>query len=391
MAIVHKRDTNEVLNKLNDVARQYGLTRTDRFIGAFIDYFANIYGESINNNYDLDDQTRIDTATGEYLDGYGQFLEQTRQVDYIANDLSLDNASIITSNSLPVSNYTLGGEPIYIPSGTSILDSSGIEVMTTIDDVVTDANRAFIRVQGVYGVDLVNPGVYTLDGGIDDFSLSNDNDLDMETTDVVLPLLQVNLQVGLDSNTTNMDDETYRSVLFSKTESINQLNKQRINTLLGNENIARFVIKEFSSGSSSISIYVEPVLGILSKPMELLIKKMVHILIPYATVVHIARMVPSLVQVECDITIADSVPSGDVSALVLEVKNVLIDNIRNLQSGDIMTISDILPNVTSVTNLTTIVSKEIYIHGDKILKNTYTMRDIEYLYAVENSITINVI
>jgi len=62
MAVIHKRDIDEVLQKLSNVANEYGLTRTDRFIGAFIEYFANIYGESINDVYDLDFQTRIDTV-----------------------------------------------------------------------------------------------------------------------------------------------------------------------------------------------------------------------------------------------------------------------------------------------------------------------------------------
>jgi len=263
--------------------------------------------------------------------------------------------------------------------------------MTTIDDVVTSSKQAYIRVQGLYGVNTLNPGIYTIDGSISDFSLTNDNDLDVNTSGIILPILQVVLQKPIVSSVRDLDDDTYRAVLYSKSRSINQLNKHKINTILSNANIAQFIIKEFSSGSSSITIYVEPTIGLLSKPLELVITQAINRIVPYGTVVHIARMVPSLVQGEFDITLVPNTPSSEFNNIILTVQDIIINNIQELPSGSNMNISNILPNINAIPNLSTIVVKDIYIHGDKIPSNNYVMQDIEYLYAVAMSIKVNII
>jgi len=389
VAIEFKRTQEDVRTDLTRIATQYGYTRLDRFIGAFVDVFTDIYGEVYNELYSLEDQMRVDTATGEFLNAWGILLDEPRERTQSFEDLSFDNVYITTSNNQPVTQYTVGGTGLLIPNGTKIVNEANTHVMSVIDTVLMQRERIFVRVVGSGNVTGTIPaGTYSLSGSINDFVIPRLPDAAAGIPIIDVPNLEVVVQRPVQAQDIALDDSEYRFILYSKARSINLANKEKIDTLLGDRRIARFVIKQFTSGSSSVSIYIEPTTGLLEKPLEQSIKLAVDKVMPYGTVVHASRMVGSNVEIRLGLSLLDTVPTTQRDTIKANVSTALIRAISNLRSGSTLIQDDLEQTAEQVSGVGDVQFREVKINGLTLYNNIYTMKDIEYVFAADSGIII---
>jgi hypothetical protein len=99
MPLEFQRSPEQVRTGLVRTARDHGYTRTDRFIGALIDTFTDNFTPLYAQLQDYDPQTRIDTATGIFLDSFGIMLSEPRSRIFDLSDQSLDNVYIATESA----------------------------------------------------------------------------------------------------------------------------------------------------------------------------------------------------------------------------------------------------------------------------------------------------
>lgn len=390
MPLQFKRTPDEVQRTLVDRAAEYGYTRLDRFIGALIQVFVDVYADVYQQVYDLEPQTRIDTATGEFLDGWGIVHDVNRVFVGQGKDLSFENVSIVTGNGDAITNYTLGGRPLVLPSGIKILQD-GVPVLRTLDTVIMSGNRVFVRVISEPGVGAAVPvGVYQIDVTPDALSVVGETE-DLPPQRVINPpelIANVAREISVESSTA--DDNLYRFVLYSKAKANNQHNKDAINTILGNQEIVRFVIKEFTSGSSSYTVYIEPTTGILTDVLRIAIKQTLERMSPMGTVVRAAPMIGSYVQVRADITLSDTILVAARDTVKAEVEDALQTAINATRSGATAVIDTWRQDALAIQGVTSIKLTEVRINGRLIEDPIYAQRDIEFLFANERSVVATI-
>lgn len=390
MPLQFKRTPDEVQKQLVDRAAEHGFTRLDRFIGALIQVFSDVYADLYQQIYDLEPQTRIDTATGEFLDGWGVVHDVNRVFIAEGKDLSFDNVSITTSNGDAITNYTLGGRPLVLPSGIKILQD-GVPVLRTLDTSIMTGNRVFVRVISEPGVGAAVPaGTYSIDVSPEALSVVGETE-DLPPQRVINPpALVANVAKEISVESSTADDNLYRFVLYSKAKANNQHNKDAINTILGNPEIVRFVIKEFSSGSSSYTVYIEPTTGILTDALRLAVKQTLERMSPMGTVVRAAPMIGSYVQIRADITMADSVLVAARDGLKAEVEDALQAAVNATRSGSTAVIDSWRQAGMNVQGITSIKLTQVRINGRLIEDPIYPQRDIEFLFANERSVVATI-
>lgn len=389
MGVSFPREPDVVRGNLVRTATQHGFTSLDRFIGAFIDVFGDSFSQLYTETYNLDPQTRIDTATGEYLDGYGVALDEPRSARTPLQDLALNNAYITTSNGQRVTRYTPGSVPLLIPNGTAILDASGTTVLSTIDTVFMDSERAYIRVVGTGGNQGdVNAGTYRLGTTITSLVGARFGSTQGQSPVLDVPTLNVQIQQTIPANTGRVSDSDYRFVLYSKGRSNNLANKARVDLVLRDTRIARFVIEEFTSGSSSFAVYVEPVVGLLQKPLEQSVRNAIVALMPYGTVIHVARMVPSYMNFDIAITLDPVAQASDRNLVRDTAIAETLSFVSEIPSGDIYEKSSHLALLNSLNLVGKAELRKVTVNGLTLHESQYDARDIEFLYTTENGVRI---
>lgn len=386
MPLQFKRTPDEVRTRLTDRAAEHGFTRLDRFIGAFIEVFSDVYADIYQQLYDLEPQTRIDTATGEFLDSWGIVHDVPREFVSQGKDLSFENVSIVTSNGDPITNYTAGGRPLVIPSGTKILQDN-IPILSILDTTVMSGNRVFVRVVAEAGVGAaIPPGIYSLDVTPQALSVLGD-DAELGASVVVdAPDLIANVIREIPVEQSTADDNLYRFVVYSKAKANNQFNKDMVNTILINPEIVRFVIKEFGSGSSSYTVYVEPTTGVLNDALRRAVKQTLERMSPYGTVIRVASMIGSYVQMRLDITMSDDILVAERDLLKTEVEDAIQAAINGSRSGTPAVIETFRQAAMGIQGITSARITEVRINGRLIEDPVYSMKDIEFIFANERSV-----
>lgn len=393
MALEYKRTPEELRADLEEIARDFGFTRLDRFVGSTIDVFVDTYSDLYGQLDDLEDQTRIDTATGRFLDSWGIVLAEPRDRTIIMEDLSVNNVFIATSDGTPVSNYTRGGASIFIPDGTRILDDSGTPVLATLDGITIGRDRAFTRVVGLgNNITTVQPGTYRLDGSIQDFVLGRASgsvpraQAILEDVDLVAVV-----QRPITGNRVPLTDEDYRFILFSKANSINKANKAKVDTLLSDNRVARFVVREFTGGSSSVAVYIEPTRGILGKSLEESMKIALQRILPYGTVIHTSRMVTSTLEMDFRISVQEGTPIVERDRIREDVITSLREEINGLNSGSTFNIDLAITQAQRVTGVGDVFLDSVRVNGRTLFADTYPMQEIEKLFVTDGGVTVDVI
>jgi len=393
MALEYKRTPEETRQELETLVQQHGFNRLDAFIGGTTDLFADEYDGLYVQLTDLASQARLDTCTGRFLDSWGVVFDEPRNAVNLMEDLTLDNVYLTTSNGIPVTNYTYGAAPLYIPDGARILSENGTPMIATLDGTVMDDVRSFIRVVGTgIGLETVAPGEYVVEGTIQDYTVGRVSNAIPRVQSIVedVDLIAV-VQRPITGTPLTLTDDDYRFVLYSKAKSINLGNRDKLDTLLSNTAVARFVVRQFTGGSSSVSIYIEPVRGILNKTLESAIKVAVERILPYSTVIHTGRMVLSNVEIQMSITTTEDTPIANRDEIQTAVASDMIDEVTLLESGTILDINGLTDSAKTVAGVDEAFLDAIWINGRKLMQDTYTMQDIEKLYANEGGVTVDVI
>lgn len=390
MPLQFKRTPDEIQSALVNRAAEHGFTRLDRFIGALIQTFTDVYADIYQQIYDLEPQTRIDTATGEFLDSWGIVLDVPRTFVGQGKDLSFDNVSILTSNGDAITNYTVGGRPLVLPSGIKILQNN-TPILQTLDTTILAGNRAFVRVIAEPGVGAAVPaGTYEIDVTPQALSLVGESENLPSSATIDAPNLIANVSREIPVEASTADDNLYRFVLYSKAKANNQLNKDMVNTILANQDIVRFVIREFGSGSSSYIVYVEPTTGILSDALRVAVKQTLERISPLGTVVRVAAMIGSYVQARLDITISDTVLVAARDAVKAEVEDAVQTAINGTRSGNTAVLDSFRKAAIGVPGVTSAKLTELRVNGQLIEDPIYSAQDIEFLFANERSVVATI-
>lgn len=393
MALEFRRTPDQLRDELIRIANQAGFRRLDRFIGGLIDVLVDTYAPAYETLEDLEDQVRIDTASDEFLDSWGSLLDELRSTTVRLESLALDNTFITTNTGQPVNSLTLGGVPLQIPSGSLILDENNAPLLRVLDTTTFNNERAFVRVVGARtDIDRIAPGTYQMDGTLQDYVLGRSSGAVGESRVILNDAeLVATIQREIVGQAPALDDEEFRFILLSKARALNLANRDRVNTLLRNPDIARFVIREFTDGSSSVNAYIEPTRVVLDKALELATDVQLQRTLPYGTQVRTGRMVLSRVGLDYRISIQASAPINQKNEIIAQVKTVIKDFINALDSGTEINFDDLITEAQGVANVGDVLLDNIRINGRSILTSRYRMRDIEKLFINEASISIEVI
>jgi hypothetical protein len=375
MPIEFKKDRNTIENDLLTISQEYGFSRTDRFISGLITPIVDAIDENFSSVYDLEKQSRIDTATDEWLASWARIHGQKVDIIEGGQDLSFDNVYIGTSDGRAVSDFTVNGEPLFLASGLKITDSSGRELLTTLDNILISGERAFTRVSIPSGFNIsVSPGTYSLNVDFKDFAIRG-------LTDV--PTLVGVVQRPISGVTLSLTDDDLRSIIFDRANSRNKANDAAIRTTLQFSEVAKVISKNFNSGSSSVSIYIEPRIGLLSQPLAARIRSYLEDLLPAGTRINIGPMVGSLLELKVRIKLPENFNTSTLDDIKGQVKSSIVSLIGQTNSGSVVNLDSIASTTASTVGLPAINIIDSRVNGKKIALASYSCRDIEFLYTDE--------
>lgn len=375
MPLELKRTRAEIETDIFGIAQEYGFSRTDRFIGSFITSILDQLEENFTGLYDLEPQSRIDTASDEWLASWARTHGQPVEILEGGEDLSFDNVYIGTSDGRPVSDFTLNGQPLFFSAGVSIRNTDGREILISLDNVEISGDRAFVRVAIPSGLSLsVAPGTYPTNISLRDFAIRGLQDV---------PELVAVVQRSVTGRSLVLSDDDLRSIIFDRARSRNKANGAAVRTVLQLSEIAKVVVKNFNSGSSSVSIYVEPRLGLLSAPLAARIRGYLEDLLPNATRINIGPMIGSLAEFTLRLKLPDGFSTSELDDLKARVRGRVVALLGQTASGESVNFSSLLTTIASEESLPSVNLIDCKVNGKKVALSTYSCRDIEFLYTDE--------
>jgi hypothetical protein len=373
MPIEFKKTRDVVERDLFNLCEEYGFSRTDRFISGIVTPIVDTLEENFSSIYDLEIQSRIDTATDEWLASWARVHGQSTQIAEGGQDLSFDNVYIGTSDGRPVTEFTVNGEPLFLQAGISVINTSGRTILNTLDNIQISGDRAFTRVSIPPGFNIsVAPGVYTLNLDFRDYAIRGLNDIPTLVAVVQRPVSGVNL---------TLTDDDLRSVIFDRALSRNKANNSAIRTTLQFSEVAKVISKNFNSGSSSISIYIEPRVGTLSLPLAARIRSYLEELLPAGTRINIGSMVASLAELKVRIKLPENFDTSTLDDVKVSVRTAFVSFIGQSSSGETVDFSSIATLVAAENQLPSINVIDSRVNGRKVALTSYSCRDIEFLYT----------
>jgi hypothetical protein len=373
MPIEFKKTRDVVERDLFNLCEEYGFSRTDRFISGIVTPIVDTLEENFSSIYDLEIQSRIDTATDEWLASWARVHGQSTQIAEGGQDLSFDNVYIGTSDGRPVTEFTVNGEPLFLQAGISVINTSGRTILNTLDNIQISGDRAFTRVSIPPGFNIsVAPGVYTLNLDFRDYAIRGLNDIPTLVAVVQRPVSGVNL---------TLTDDDLRSVIFDRALSRNKANNSAIRTTLQFSEVAKVISKNFNSGSSSISIYIEPRVGTLSLPLAARIRSYLEELLPAGTRINIGSMVASLAELKVRIKLPENFDTSTLDDVKVSVRTAFVSFIGQSSSGETVDFSSIATLVAAENQLPSINVIDSRVNGRKVALSNYSCRDIEFLYT----------
>lgn len=373
MAIEFRKTREEIENDFFTLCEEYGLSRTDRFISGLINPIVDALEENFNAVYDLEKQSRIDTATDEWLASWGRIHGQSTEILEGGQDLSFDNVYIGTSDGRPVSDFIQDGSVLFLPSGIKIFNTDGREILNTVDTLQISGDRAFTRVVIPSGLSItVTPGTYSTNFSLRDFSIRGLDDV---------PNLVAVVQAPISGTNTTLTDDDLRAIIFDRALSRNKANGAAVRTTLQFSEVAKVITKNFNSGSSSVSIYVEPRVGLLSLPLAARLRSYLEDILPAGTRVNIGAMVGSIVEVKALIKLPDNFSTSQLSDVKNTVRDNIVSEINRNGSGSTVNFDNIATSVAAANLLPSINIVDIRVNGKKVALSTYSCRDIEFVYT----------
>jgi hypothetical protein len=373
MPLELKRTKEQISNDLYTIAEEYGLVRTDRFVGGLIDSIvANLFN-SFQTVYDLENQSRIDTATGEWLESWARIHGQELVVNEGGQDLSFENVYIATSNGQPASNYLAESQELYLPAGVVGKSQDGRDLFTTIDNVVLSGNRAFTRVVLPAGSNLtVAPGTYPTNISFRDYAIRGLDEV---------PEIVAVVQRPISSTQRSLTDEELRAIIFDRALSRNRANGATIRTSLQIGDVARVIVNNFNSGSSSVNIFVEPTLGVLGPALEARLRSYLESVLPDGTRVNIGRMVGSLASFKLKVKLPENTVANEVEDILNRVKQEFVAGINLTKAGATVNFDLISQAVAASAGVESVSVVETRVNGKRVALSSYTNREIEFIFT----------
>lgn len=381
MPLELKRTRTEIEDDLFGLAQEYGLSRTDRFIGSLLTSIIDALEENFTSLYDLEPQARIDTSTDEWLASWAKVHGQPLEIQEGGEDLAFDNVYIGTSDGRAVNQFTQEGQPLFLSAGISIRNTDQREILVTLDNIELSGDRAFTRVVVPTGFNIsVAPGTYTTNVSLRDFAIRG-------LTDV--PELVAVVQRPITSNSLILSDDDLRAIVFDRAKSRNKANGAAVRTTLQFSEVAKVVSKNFNSGSSSLSIYIEPRLGVLSAPLAARIRTYLEDILPNGTRINISPMIGSLAEFKIKIALPDGFASTEIDDLKTRIRGRFVGLIGQENSGANVNFASLLTTVAAEESLPSINILDCRVNGKRVALSNYSCRDIEFLYTDELRVEVS--
>lgn len=373
MAIEFKKTRDEMESDFFTMCEEYGLSRTDRFVSGLINPIIDALEENFNAVYDLERQTRIDTATDEWLASWARVHGQATEVAEGGQDLSFDNVYIGTSDGRPVSDFIQDGNSLFLPGYIKIYNTEGREILNTLDNIQLSGDRAFTRVVIPSGLTInILPNTYSTNVSLRDFATRGLTDI---------PDLVAVVQRPISGTNSTLTDDDLRSIIFDRALSRNKANNSAVRTVMQFSEVAKVVSRSFNSGSSSISVYIEPRVGILTAPLAARMRSYLEELLPAGTRINIGSMVASLAELKVLIKLPDNFSTSALADLKNVVRDSIVSEVNRNGSGATIDFDNILRIVAISNNIPSINLVDARINGKKVALASYSCRDIEFIYT----------
>lgn len=253
MALVTFERTNEISNALSKVLSNSGYVDISGspFLGAIVRALQAALDTEYTKLYEIAQNVDLGRATGEYLDRWGQFLNEPRASLSYATDMSLSNVRIYISPTVNARQLTIHGDGISIPAGTGLTNDDHTIVCETLDDVYIrpDRNDAYCRII------CTTPGAIDIPAGtLTTASITLSDISNVLPSAIASYTLTCTNNYPIRDGSEQATDDDYRYVLLQKAQSIGIFNENTVRSVLDITDIVRISIQEYRGGAS---IFVE--------------------------------------------------------------------------------------------------------------------------------------
>jgi len=252
MALVTYGRVNNISSSLQTVLNSTGYSDVtgSPFLGSIVGAIQNALRTEYGKLYDIADNVDIGRAKGKYLDRWGRFHSEDRQVMSSAKDLSLTNCSVYLDPEVTAGEITSLGDGITL---TDLVLTNNDESLAfeCIDQVYIRPNRseAFVRV------------ICTTPGAID-IAAGELTKVSMSLSDLenVLPSamatysLKCRNHYAISSGTEMASEEDYRYVIMRKSESVGLFNEAKVYSAMDATDVVKIAIHEYRGGAN---VYLE--------------------------------------------------------------------------------------------------------------------------------------
>lgn len=385
--IVYKRTRNDIRSSLIRATNTQGLDVSQGIAREIVDLNTGFMESDYLDIYAMERNTRIDTAEDAFLDNYGLLLDEPRSSQSFAQVVDLKTIAIFLKSAsgrrARGNQLTVDGGPIPIEKGTLLLDASGTPRMKTSHTVELTNQKVYVKAIAVNSGSLNLP-TNTLSLCLFDLRSSSIVDQNL-VGDFVLGCTN---EVDISSSSRQADTETYRFILQEKAASVNLSSDRKINTIMDNLQVKKFVIDRINSSSTSFVVYVET-RNVETDSLVLdEIKAQLESILPKGTDVRVRPFVYSTLAVSLKITVEDDSAPGTIKE---QFKQNYITRLNLIDGGTPINFSAIL---TDTINVTTGVKNADYdrviINGRTFTNATYTPKNIEKLFVYPTTLSYRV-
>jgi len=253
MALVTYERTGEIQTALSKVLTDSGYVDVtgSPFLGSIVGALRDAISTEYGRMYQIAQNVDLGRATGEYLDRWGNFLNEPRSTLNYVSDLSLNNVSIYLDPTVLAGQITLQGDGISLPAGLALTDSANEITVETLDEIYMrpDRSRVFCRVISL------TPGAVEIPSGKITSVGYNLSDLNNVLPSAIADYtLKAHNAYNISGGEELANDEDYRYVLLKKAESIGLFNESKIQSLMDIPEIVKIYIQEYRGGAN---VYVE--------------------------------------------------------------------------------------------------------------------------------------
>lgn len=382
MALVTYNRTNIIQRSLSKILTNNGYISINDapFLGEIVGAINSALTGKYNQVYEIANNVDIGRANGEYLDRWGKFLDEPRDIPNYATDMSLTNVYIELDPNINAGQLTTDGAGITIPEGTIISTESGDSQVQTLDDtyIGADRSRAYCRVSATDpGVTYVSPGTLV----VVDYNLNNVGTI--LPSSILTYSLVANNAREITGGVAFAEDDTYQFVLSEKAKSVGLFNENKVNSILDVDDVISIYIDEYIGGAI---IYLDTADPILT---EAVVTNARQVLQQYRTLgqsVQVYTPIIRRLQLKIQVEVKNKEYIGNTSATI---KSHIINNIITSYMGDSVQYTEIVNGAKNVDeNIIGIRILESAVDGRTLTSGYIPLHYNERISIAEGDITI---